>query len=135
MPDNDVYSKDDQAISWDPTAGALTVAQRWSGFDDNRHALLIFRFEVDRRALQLERSGTEGDIKRQYGKVRKAVRRRAVTEARAWEILADLGLPTDEHCTQAGCNARLPLGGRFCTECGTVHNLMGPGTRRPPQAS
>ncbi len=127
-------SLDDQAIGFNPDLRILVVAQRWSGFPRGLHAEIHFRFtEAGFKDLQLEHPGMPRTVLEQFRSAAAGMASRAVTEDRAREILVELGHSAEEHCTDIRCNARLPLGGRFCVACGKPHHVPGTSARRTPR--
>lgn len=127
-------SLDDQAIAYNSDLGNLVVVQRWSGFLRGLHAEVHFRFTPEGcNDLQLERTGMPRTVLEHFRSAAAAMASRAVTDARAREILTELGHPAEEHCTAADCRARLPIGGRFCVACGKPHHVPSTGARRTPR--
>lgn len=110
---------DDQTTFYDPDTGILVLAQRWSGFPGDRHAVVLVSWAAGRHPRRLEQMGTARQILDRYRNW--ICDQRIVGEDRAAAILGELGQVAYEACPE--CGERLPLGGRYCTACGRPHHV------------
>lgn len=97
--------------------GSIVFVQLWSGMPGGRWAVVYFKDGL----VTNERSGTYGPTLQSYAHAATHLAKDPLTEEQVRDALAAYGLPRESFCTE--CSCRLPLGGRFCTACGTPHHI------------
>lgn len=112
-----------QTIGYRRDTFKIIVVQHWTGFSAGRHALAISVND----AITAKRAGSPTAVQRDYDTAAATLRQLVVTETQARDLLERQSKPRERHCEDRQCNARLPLGGLYCTRCG----LPGPGQRLP----
>lgn len=116
----------DQAIGFRAETGVLLIAQRWTGFPGGRHAFVLSRNDE----VTGQRAGPPGRVADEYAAAARQLAKWVVTEDRARDHLEEMGQPRQRQCADRECDAKLPLGGLYCTVCGLNQGTVVVPTRR-----
>lgn len=112
MP-NPIPNLAEQFHAYRNETGVVVTIQRWTGFRGGRHAFVL----VTNDTVTTQRACAPGQANDFYRTATAQLAGEVVTTDQARDRLERAGLPRQRQCS--ACDAKLPIGGLYCTTCGT----------------